>query len=201
MLFDKLKNKLSFKNKHVIYLVAVLLIFLLLGAIFTFYNMKSQQSAHIFTTNKGEWIVVTVSNSQNKSDLWLKEISAVRLDSISFSESGNSIILGGKGLLKDETGFYKLDLKDNKVTALVTEGQLKETNKIAELSQPYIAGLSSNEQDIYFTAIPAGTKPKDFFGIKTYPNELYRYTLKEKQISELFKVPDTFIPSISFTYQ
>ncbi|MBC2399758.1 hypothetical protein [Clostridium tetanomorphum] len=360
MLFHKLKNKLSFKNKPIIYLVAVLLIFFSLGAIFTFYHTKSKQSAHIFTTNKGEWITVTVSNTQNKSDLWLintktqtkqkllnnkdvevtgkvnakgnillysdaigtnpwdifkldiksnetyqitndplgqfnvhfgdekgniifaknggksspipqiskidvnkkevqtfilgsdigvedfdvrnnkiiaitfsfnefltkrikqqdssskmkysikeldfsgnvtkdlKDINAVRLDSISFSKSGKAIILGGKGMLKDETGFYKLDLKESNLTTLLTEGQLKDI----ELSQPYIACLSSNEQDIYFAANPTGTKPKDFFGgITAYPNALYSYNLKEKQIRKIFKVPDTFISSISSTYQ
>ncbi|MBC2581120.1 hypothetical protein [Clostridium sp. DJ247] len=99
--------------------------------------------------------------------------------------------------IKNETGFYKLDLKESKVT----EEQLKETNKIIELSQPYTACLSSNEQYIYFVAIPTGTKSKDFFGITMYPNALYRYNLEERKISEVFKVPDTFIPSISFTYQ
>lgn len=363
MLLAKLKNKLSFKNRYINCLILVLVIFILIGVTLTFYKIKGPKFTQAFTSNKGEWIVITISNSQNKNDLWLintktqakkkllenkdvvvtgkvnssgntllysdaigtnpwdiykldikkndvyqitndplgqfnvhfgnqnaniifaksggksspipqiskidiirkegqtfelgadigvqdfdvqdnkiialtfpfnefltkrikeqnnstkikysiiemdftgniikrlSEVSAIRLDSISFSKSGNDAILSGRGLLKKENGFYKLNLKDNKITTLVTEDQLKETNKISQLSQPYTACLSSDEKNIYFVAMPTGTKEKNFFGITVNCNTLYCYNLEKRTLTEVFKKPDTFISSMSFTYQ
>ena len=131
----------------------------------------------------------------------LAKINAVRLDSISLSKSGNFIILGGKGAQNNESGFYKLDVNGNKISTLITQEQLKKTNKIMEISQPYIACLSSNEKSIYFIAVSSGTHEANFMGLTTYPNSLYCYNLEEKKLREIFKIPGTFIPSISFTYQ
>ena len=125
----------------------------------------------------------------------------MRLDSISLSKSGNFIILGGRGVINNENGFYKLSLNGKKLRTLLTEEQLKKTNKIMEISQPHIACLSSNEKNIYFVAVPIGTHVANFMGLTTYPNRLYCYNLEENKLSEVFKVPGTFIPSISFTYQ
>gem|GEM_PF-1129025 len=131
----------------------------------------------------------------------LAKISAVRLDSISLSKSGKFIILGGQGVKNNEKGFYKLVVNGNKVSTLITQEQLKKTNKIMEISQPYISCLSANEENIYFVAVPIGTHEANFMGLTTYPNSLYCYNLKQNKLSEIFKVPGTFIPSISFTYQ
>lgn len=144
-------------------------------------------------------IIEMDTNGGEKKEL--AQISAVRLDSISFSKLGNSIILGGQGALKNERGFYKLDLNENKISILLTQEELKKTNKIIEFSQPYIACLSSNEKNIYFAAVPIGTSETIIMGLTTYPNALYCYNLKEKKLSEVFRIPGTFIPSISFTYQ
>lgn len=363
MILNKIKNIFSCKNNRFIYLIIILVTTLFLSIIFIFYKIKGGVLTNSNTLSKGEWIVVTVSNSENKSDLWLintqnqtkqkllnnksvvvtgkvntngntllysdaigtnpwdifklniesKEIyqitndalgqfnlhfgdekgnviftksggksspvpkiskidinkkeaqtfslgsdigvqdfdvrndkiialtfsfdefltkrikekddyskikysiiemdyygnivkelatiSAVRIDSISFTRPGNSIVLGGEGILNNEKGFYKLDLKSNKIDVLLTQKELEKIGKISELSQPYIACLSSDEKNIYFTAIPEGANTKNIFGLTIYPNILYCYNFKEKKVSEIFKVQDTFIPLISFTYQ
>jgi len=144
-------------------------------------------------------IMEVATNSGEKKEL--ANINAVRLDSISLSKSGKFIILGGQGVKNYEKGFYKLNVNGNKISTLLTQEQLKKTNKIIEISQPYIACLSANEKNIYFVAVPIGTHEANFMGLTTYPNSLYCYNLEENRLSEVFKVPGTFIPSISFTYQ
>ncbi len=131
----------------------------------------------------------------------ISQITAVRLDSISFSKSNDFIILGGSGIQDNENGFYKLDIKKNKIDILLTQEQLKKTNEISEFSQPYIAALSSDEKNIYFTAISIGTSQKNILGLTVYPNALYCYNLEDEKVNEIFKIPDSFIPSISFTYK
>lgn len=132
----------------------------------------------------------------------ITEIKASRLDSISLSQSKDSIILGGYGLKDSEKGFYKLDLKSNKIDTLLTQEQLGKPNEVPEISQPYIAALSSDGKKLYFAAIPPGTSEKTIYGnITVYPNALYYYNLEDGKLREFFKIPDTFISKMSFTYK
>ncbi|WP_460269668.1 hypothetical protein [Clostridium sp. CTA-19] len=132
----------------------------------------------------------------------ITEIKASRLDSISLSKSKDSIILGGIGVKDNEKGFYKLDLKSNKIDTLLTQEQLGKPNEVYEISQPYIAALSSDGKKLYFAAVPTGTSEKSIYGnITVYPNALYCYNLEDKKLKESFKIPDTFISNISFTYK
>jgi Tol biopolymer transport system component len=131
----------------------------------------------------------------------VSEIKAVSVDSISFSKSKDFIILGGAGIHDNEQGFYKLDINKNKIENLLTEEQVKKTNEVSQISQPFIAALSSDEKNIYFAAIPTGTSEKNIMGITVYPNALYCYNFDKMEISKVFEIPDGFIPSISFTYK
>ncbi|WP_040329555.1 hypothetical protein [Clostridium ihumii] len=132
----------------------------------------------------------------------ITEIKASTLDSISLSKSKDSIILGGKGINDNEKGFYKLDLKSKEIHTLLTQEQLVKSNEVLEISRPYIAVLSSNGKKLYFAAVPTGTSEKTIYGnIIVYPNVLYCYNLEEKKLNEFFKIPDTFISNISFTYK
>jgi len=131
----------------------------------------------------------------------ISEIKAVSLDSISFSKSKDFIILGGAGIHDNEKGFYKLDINKNKIENLLTEEQVKKTNEISQISQPFIAALSSDEKNIYFVAVPTGTSEKNISGITVYPNVLYCYNFDKMEISRVFEIPSSFISSISFTYK
>lgn len=132
----------------------------------------------------------------------ITEIKASRLDSISLSKSKDSIILGGTGMKDNEKGFYKLDLKSNKIDTLLTQEQLGKPNEVPEISQPYIAALSYDGKKLYFAAVPTGTSEKSIYGnITVYPNTLYCYNLEDKKLNEFFKVSDTFISNISVTYK
>lgn len=130
----------------------------------------------------------------------VSHINAVELDSVYFSGSGDSIILGGKGAIVNEVGFYKLDIESGEMSILLNEEQLRKDNKV-RLSKPYIPLLSYDEKNIYFIAITDGTPEKNFLGITTYPNAIYCYNLQEKRLNEVFKISNAFIPSVSFTYQ
>jgi len=131
----------------------------------------------------------------------ISEINAINLDSISFSKAKDFIILGGEGIHDNEKGFYKLDINKNKVENLLTEEQVKKTNEVSQISQPFIAALSSDEKNIYFAAVPTGTSEKSFLGLTMYPNALYCYNFDKMEISKVFEIPDAFISSISFTYK
>lgn len=144
-------------------------------------------------------IIEMDENGENVNELL--SIHAINLHSISFSASGDDMILGGKGLINNEVGFYKFNLQEKNINPLLTEEELKKDSKINNFSQPYKGCLSSDEKNIYFVAVPADTKEITFSGISTHTNALYKYNFEEKEVTEIFKLPDAFIPSISCTYQ
>lgn len=153
-----------------------------------------------------DWVKISYSIIEMDTDgndrKVIAEIKASRLDSISLSRSKDSIILGGYGMMDSEKGFYKLDLKNNKIDTLLTQEQLGKSAAVPKISQPYIAALSSDEKSLYFAAVPTGTSEKTIYGnITVYPNALYCYNLEGGKLSEFFKIPDTFIFTMSFTYK
>lgn len=133
-----------------------------------------------------------------------KEIIHIRardLDSIKFSASGNSIILGGNGIMENGIGFYRIDFENGKVSNLLLEEELKKSGKINKFSRPYIPCLSADEKRIYFVAIPSNAEIKNFNGLMAYHNVLYCYDLQEKKLAEILNITDTFITNISVTYR
>lgn len=131
----------------------------------------------------------------------LSQLDAINLDSISFLNCGDSVLLGGSGINDSEKGFYKLDLTQNKLDTLLVEKELQDAGEIEQLSQPFTAALSSDKKNIYFTAIPLDAEEIDILGLSVIPNALYKYNFEKKELTEIFKVKDSFISSLSFTYK
>lgn len=150
------------------------------------------------TSNLKFSIIEMDENCESISELL--NINAISLSSISFSASGDDLIIGGKGVINTESGFYKFNLKNKTLTTLLTEKDLKENCNISSLSS-YKCCLSQDEQNIYFIANPLNPKEISFYGITTRENALYRYNLKERKEYEVFKSPNSFISSLSFTYE
>ena len=140
-------------------------------------------------------------NIDGSNKKMLSQLNAINLDSISFLSDGNSVLLGGSGINDDEKGFYKLNLIQNQLDTLLIEKQLQDAGKIEQISQPLIAGISSDEKNLYFSAIPIGTEEIDILGLSVFPNAIYQYNFESKEVTEIFKIKDSFISSISFTYK
>ncbi len=131
----------------------------------------------------------------------ISKLKAAHIDSIAFTNEEKIIVIGGEGIQGDEIGFYKLDLKKNELQTLLTEKQLQETNKVYRMSSPYIANVNYDSKKIYFSAIPTESKEKELYGINIYPNNIYSYSLENKELNEIFKGDGNFISSISITYK
>jgi len=101
---------------------------------FTFYNVESEKSANCFSTNKGEWITVTVTN--DKSDLWLintdTESKEKLLNKKEVLVSGVVNSTGDTLIYSDAIGtnpwdVFKLDIK-TKETYQITNDYLGQFN-------------------------------------------------------------------------
>ena len=69
MILSKIKGIFNHKSNRVMYTILILIV--CLSALFMFHKTTGTLLTHSSNLIKGEWIVITVSNSQNKSDLWL----------------------------------------------------------------------------------------------------------------------------------
>lgn len=131
----------------------------------------------------------------------ITNVKAESIESISVSKKDSYAILGAVGIASSgEEGYYRLDLENGKISELLTLEDIKGNNGVMALQKPYAAFMSTDDNKLYFNAVPKGSESMVFNGIEAYPSSLFCYNFATGKIRRITNVKDTFITSMSNTY-
>ncbi|MBA4532657.1 hypothetical protein [Brevibacillus halotolerans] len=134
----------------------------------------------------------------------ITSIKAINIDSIAYGPDGNSIILGGENVNKDEgSGIYKLSLPNKTLTTILTDQMIKKSRNpiLSEIGPRRLAVLSKNERFIYFAGIPSNGKEVNFKGITSKIRCIYKYDIGDKEIKKVYEYKKpAIITDLTVTY-
>lgn len=168
-----------------------------------------------FDINKNKLLVSAVSTSK-RLELWkknngvnkpmrriifegdlkgenLREVATVEASmiiSVSYNHEGNKVILCGENVNGNEgVGIYELSLETHDITPILTDKIISSTKDsiIKGFTSRIIVRYSKDGSYIYFVGSPKESKIVTIEGIQCYPQAIYSYNIKTKEMKEVFK--------------
>lgn len=132
------------------------------------------------------------------------DIQASEVNSISYTPSGDDLIIGGCDINGDSgKGIYRISLSDGNVTTILNEKMLSEDNlsEVREFSNPNLAKMSADEECIFFSGVASDAESSEIEGIKCYSTAIFSYNINNKQIKKVYEPKETsFIFGLNIKY-
>ncbi len=144
-----------------------------------------------------------VTNLDGTAVKEVAQIKARNVDSVSWGPRGDTVVFGGSGVdSKNENGIYQLGVKEGKISMLLSETEVNNSSQTIKLFLfKRFAVLSADDRNIYFNAVPIGSKEGIFDNnILSYPSAVYSYDREKKNIKKVFQESNSFVTDLNITY-
>lgn len=139
-------------------------------------------------------------NNLNK----IVDFNASAVESISYTPSGNQVIISGYNIDGTEgEGIYKVSLDNGKIETLLNNQTLLENGSsiISGFASPNICKMSLDEKIIYFTGVPANSNAVEIEGIECFATAIFSYNIENKEIKKIYEPEDaSFIFDLNIKY-